>query len=67
MSNIEDEMTNKDHHGMAAGYNLLFGSQTLSMNLMAGVNKEIQAPLSSQDFFSKACERASARLESEIE
>ena len=52
---------------LAAGYNKLFGAQTATMNLMAGVNKEIQAPLSSKEYFSKACQRASERLESEIE
>jgi hypothetical protein len=47
MDSFEDEIINDDHPVMAAGYNQLFGAQTSKMNLMAGVNKEIQAPLSS--------------------
>ena len=52
--------------GLAAGYNM-FGGSAMNVNLMAGVNKEIQGPISSQDFFNKACSRAQDRLDSETE
>ena len=52
--------------GLAAGYNM-FGGSAMNVNLMAGVNKERQGPISSQDFFNKACSRAQDRLDSEIE
>lgn len=63
--NIEED-DNEQVFGMAAGYNM-FEAGGVSMSLTAGVNKEIQEPISSQEFFNKACKRAQERLESEIE
>ena len=53
---MEDDNIMDETPVLSAGFQgKLFGAQTQSMTLMAGVNKEIQEPISSQDFFSKAC------------
>ena len=43
----DEDIEGENNTGLAAGFNMFGTSNSMSMNLMAGVNREIHEPISS--------------------